>query len=674
MIACLAGASVAGAFEATYDLADLLEENGGDGSEGTVFSGEAVADSAGSYVRGLGDINGDDLDDFAIVASSADLDNRPNAGRVYLVYGTPSGFPAELTLASLHADAGGDGSAGVVLNGLGENVGVGDVVKRIGDVNADGFVDLIVTSRAAQPFGARQAGEAYVVFGPAQNLGVEFELRDLLPALGGDGSRGFVLSSYEDFTDVGVDATGGGDFNGDGIDDVAVSAVGATVDIRFGVGRIFVFFGRDDGAFSPRLDLNTLLVAEGGDGSVGVVLNGNSVNGGGAGRGLEQTDWNGDGLMDLLIGSPNTDVDDAEGAGQSYLLFGSSDPLPPELALTDLDPANGGDGSRGIVFNGSVAGASSGQSVGFADFDGDGVTDVLIGEDEAGAGGQLIVAYGASLAGVARKELADIVSGDGADGVALVGLPGERVGFPPASVDINGDGHQDVVIGTAEGLNTEGEQTGLAYVVYGGRPLGRPTLALGALRPAFGGDGSLGLVVDGIDAGDFAARRIAAAGDANGDGVGDLLIGASGAQRDGDRDVGEAYLLYGQPSLSAGTSVSGIDLRLAVCLNLTAPGEPIRVLFPGSDFESEVDCLRSGLLASSDDQVLLVLLGQAGDTGIAGGLTQGYAGANVDCRNRSTGARISAPLGPTGAWDCIDAGLPVAPGDELLIQLRGPLE
>jgi hypothetical protein len=493
-------AAWAGPFPPELELSSLLPANGGDGSTGFVLNGIDVGDQSGSSVSNAGDVNGDDLDDLLIGADNAAPGGRVLAGESYIVFGrdpTAGGFPGEFELSSLLPANGGDGSAGFILNGINATDGSGYSVSAAGDINGDGIDDLLIGTQNAAPDGLIRAGESYVVFGRNQAAGgfpAEFELSSLLPANGGDGSAGFILNGIDGGDHSGASVSGAGDVNGDGIDDLLIGADYADPGGREFAGESYIVFGRNQtaGGFPAEFELSSLLPANGGDGSAGVILNGVD-SGDRSGRSVSGAgDINGDGIDDLLIGVYYADTDGRSDGGESYVVFGrdqAAGGFPVEFELSSLLPANGGDGSAGFVL----------RSIDQGDF------HPFVTVSEAG--------------------------------------------------DVNDDGIDDLLIG-ALGADPGGRSTaGESYVVFG-----RDTTAVGfpaefelsSLLPANGGDGSAGFILNGIDIDDLSGTSVSAAGDVNGDGIDDLLIGATGADPGGRELAGESYIVFGRNQAAGG--------------------------------------------------------------------------------------------------------------------------
>jgi hypothetical protein len=224
-------------------------------------------------------------------------------------------------------------------------------------------------------------------------------------------------------------------------------------------------------------------------------------------------DVNGDGRSDVIIGAPGVNA----GAGAAYVVYGSD--APTSVSLASL-------GTRGLAIAGAAANDRAGTSVAAAgDVNGDGRGDVIIGAVAVNVNaGAAYVVYGSAVP--TSVSLASV----GTRGFAISGaIAGDFAGLSVAAAgDVNGDGRGDVIIG-APGVNA---YAGVAYVVYGSAV---PTsVSLASL-------GTRGFAISGADEGDFAGSSVAAAGDINGDGRSDLIIGADGA----NTNTGAAYVVYG---------------------------------------------------------------------------------------------------------------------------------
>ncbi|MCP4046001.1 MAG: hypothetical protein GY732_08445, partial [Gammaproteobacteria bacterium] len=260
-------------------------------------------------------------------------------------------FDADTDLNTL---TGGDG---FVLTGTDDSVG--QTISAAGDVNADGIDDIII--------GDPGTGLAYVFFGTEQGFNASLDLSNL------DGSNGFVLTgpSGQNFAYA---VGGGGDVNGDGIDDLIIGAPGATG--NFSAGVSYVIFGTENG-FAANVDVSIL------DGTNGFTIQG-LADGDASGFSVAVVDdINGDFVSDVLIGAPGADPDATlVDAGQAYLVFGTDQGFDATFDLNSLD------GKNGFALDGATAGDTVGYAVaGAGDLNSDGVGDVVVGAPGADPNG-----------------------------------------------------------------------------------------------------------------------------------------------------------------------------------------------------------------------------------------------------------------------------------------------
>jgi hypothetical protein len=295
------------------------------GTGGFALDGEADFDRAGYATAGVGDFNGDALDDIAVGAPFADP-NGNHSGRVYVVFGK-----ADPTLVMLSDVAAGTG--GFVLDGEATSDFAGSAVSGAGDVNGDGLADLVVGAQRAEA-GAPGSGRSYVLFGTTEIPGSQ--LSSIAGGVGGFGIDGTTMGDY-----AGVSVNCAGDVDGDGLADLIVGAAGADAG-GTSSGQSFVVFGKADG---NTVELATVAEETGGfalDGENEKDRSGRSVAG--------AADINGDGLADVVVGAYLADPSDVEDAGRSYVIFGSDrSGVVTELGTVGDDLIIGGSGVDTLV-------------------------------------------------------------------------------------------------------------------------------------------------------------------------------------------------------------------------------------------------------------------------------------------------------------------------------------
>ncbi len=430
--------------------------------------------------------------------------------------------PASVDLSTL------DGASGFRLNGIHAGDYSGRSVSGAGDVNGDGFDDLLIGADAADPNGNSRAGESYVVFGKSSRFGASFDLATL------DGATGFRIEGSYSYDNSGLSVSGAGDVNGDGFDDLIIGAFLGDPNGRTAAGESFVIFGKSSG-FSAVLDLSTLDGTNGFrvDGIDAIDVSGQAVSSAG--------DVNGDGFDDLIIGAIYADPNGISSAGESYVVFGKSSEFAATLSLSTLN------GTTGFRLNGTDTNDRSGEAVSSAgDVNGDGFDDLLIGaqygdpEGDSDAGESYVV-FGKASGFAAVLELFEL---DGTTGFRLDGIdPGDHSGSAVSSAgDVNGDGFDDLLIGADYADPNGDSRAGESYVVFGRASEFGDAIDLSTL------DGTTGFRLDGIDSSDVSGRAVSGAGDVNGDGIDDLLIGAVGGDPDGNSGAGESYVVFGKSS------------------------------------------------------------------------------------------------------------------------------
>ena len=392
-------------------------------SAGMTIYGDDFADYSGWAVASV-NINGDDYMDVVIGAYQASPGGRTSAGETYVIFGSISPL-SSIDLASVSADitVRGDDSydwSGCALAG--------------GNINNDGYDDLIIGAYLAALDGKTKTGETYVIFGESFSTPpITIDLNSVLADITVHGDQDYDWSGY---------AVASGDINGDDYDDVIIGAYGADPPGGVRAGKTYVIFG----ATSPPsdIDLNTTSadITVYGDDSIDY-----------SGWTVASGDANNDGYEDVIIGAPNADPQYVYYPGETYIIFGSSSPS----SVIDLDQV-----SANVTIYGDDVGDYCGYAVACGDINGDGFKDVIIGAPHADTtggsvageaylilgGGPLVAAHG--LGGKSWIKEFDIYGNSIRSFKAFGGVNSQgEVHLAVGDIDV--DGHDEIAAGQGEG-------------------------------------------------------------------------------------------------------------------------------------------------------------------------------------------------------------------------------
>ncbi len=578
-------------------------------------------DGFGSRVSGLGDVNGDGLDDLVVGAPSEDT--------AYVVFGTSQ--PVALDVRRLKPEQGFGLSTSHVATqppGLEDGSSLGYSVSPAGDINGDGLGDILVGAPLAG-LTKDQAGEVYLIFGTATPRGS----LDVSSLAGEDGfvilgGHGLDVRGYGDR--LGTALTGAGDVNGDGYEDVILGASRAGGG-GLRAGEIYIIYGRqgDSHAFGQTDDVTGRVVLDVGflKPDEGVVLRGvggelltdfsalpadeqssaDDADYTGAGAGWSVAglgDFNGDGLDDFLLGAPlerraaGTNSNSESGtlaslahsvlAGSVYLIYGSASLGTRQAFQRRLYTSWDEQAAEELLF---FVEQQEATEPGFS----------LRRPGHAGQGegsGFLSFTFSEILDEVTKQtlDLATLSPTEGAVFYAASGTTFDRVGRTVASAgDVNGDGLADLLIASSPGAPSAEASV---YLVYGtATPLvsampdrpDRPDRPLVNLKELTGDRGS---VFTSGSSGSF-GEHLAGVGDLNHDGFDDFAIESRPSDprgTSGDRQT-DIHIVYG-----------GATGSLEPVVAVSAAGETALFGGPGPD-----------RLTENPDGAVQVFYGGAGD-------------------------------------------------------------
>ena len=428
-------------------------------SPGSILNSGSGISPVNNIVATAGDVNGDGYSDVIVSYPYS----SGNTGTVLIYHGSSSGSQT---------------TPNIILTGSQAGAQYGNSVSTAGDVDGDGYSDIIVGSSYFDN-GQTDEGKTFIYRGSVS---------------------GIVTSSYWTFesnqnnANLGLSVSTAGDVNGDGYSDIIIGSAGL-----LSFGKVYSFFGSASG-LSATPDWTYEDVVTGG-------FIGFSVSAAG--------DVNGDGYSEVIVGSPT--YTNGEGSeGRAILFQGSASGLS---AAPDWSTE-----SNQIL-------AKYGNSVFTAgDINGDGLSDVIVGSDmndngESDEGSAFV--YNGSAAGLSSS----------ANWSSAGGQSNSNFGCSVSSAgDVNGDSYADVIIGASDYDNGELNE-GIVFA-YFGSPSGL------SASP----DWSAELNQEGASFG----GSVSTAGDVNGDGYSDVIIGAINYDN-GHSNEGGAFVYYG-----SGSGLSGV--------------------------------------------------------------------------------------------------------------------
>jgi len=647
----------------------------------------------GRAVGAAGDTNGDGFGDVVVGAFGYSSTTLISAGRAYIYRGSATGVTA---------------SGRGTITGASAGSRLGSAVAGIGDVNNDGYADIVIGAHGS----ATVASGAYIFHGGASGITATS------PTAAAASVTTTSLGVY-----VGSTVSAAGDIDGDGYDDVAIGAIGDSSS----AGAVYVYRGSASGltstgavAFSGAVataQLGWSLSTAGdvdGDGDEELLMsaynNTSPVDSSawlfaGSSAGLATTptaawsatavsfgyslahvgDLNGDGYADAVVGAP----DYGSGSGRAWWYAGSASGLP--------DSPSGALGARD--FGGQFAYALDGAG----DVNNDGYDDLLIGAPDAGAGGEAYLYLGSASGPSA------------APATTLPGATGSSLGYALTGAgDMNGDGYDDVAVshggvvgfavypGSASGLSSTAALSvtlspTLGYALDGGQDFNEdgyddllvadPDSGDGLVYAFHGGaslSGTPAATLSGPSGSTSFGDAVAAAGDIDGDGYADAAVGHSSFGANAGRVTvytGSASGLSTTASTTlAGSGAEELGYALSAAGDVNSDGyADLLVGAPGNSSDKGAASLFEGSAAGLSTTAATTVSGNtAGDlfgSSLGGGgdlngdsapdvlLGTGFADGGLGQAQAHLGyAQDDDGDGYTVATDCDDSNIAINPG------------
>jgi hypothetical protein len=479
-------------------------------------------------VTGAGDFNGDGFSDLAIGVPNESVGALGGAGSVNVIYGSSSGLNARTPVINQlwHQNK----------SGIEDDAEASDTfgsALATGDFDGDGFMDLAI----GVPGENTATGAVNIIYGSANGLraaGDQF-FSQSSPNIEGNGNAADLFGS----------ALAAGDFNGDGFWDLAI---GITGESEFGPlfhGAVSVIYGSANGLSATAVLADQILHQD----TSGI--DDSNEFGDGFGTSLAAGDFNGDGRDDLAIGVPNESIGTTSGAGAVHMLLGSASGLTATGSEVFHQNTTG-------IQETAETNDSFGAALAAGDFNGDGRDDLAIGvpsesigaSPNAGAvhvllgGASGLVAAGSKLWHQDSAGILEQTDGGAKDG--------EGFGFALAAGFFNNGAFCDLAIGAPNEDLTSSEE-GVVHVLYG------KATGLGSFNNQLWHQDSVdsgNAIADTAEEGDHFGAALAA-GDFNGDGKDDLVIGVPQEQIGNNPNCGAVAVLKG-----AGTKLKAAGNKL----------------------------------------------------------------------------------------------------------------